>query len=204
MDISVFTAFVAISTAVIVIPGPSVLLIISNSLRFGTRDGLLTAVGISSAMIVQLTVAIAGITSLAVLFADWFGVVRWIGILYLCYLGVTRLRAGATPDKKAPERSTRRGAGLAQGFLVALTNPTTLTFFVAFFPQFLLEDRPPASQFAIMSVTFWLLAAFLDVGYALLAARLGKTLQNAKWLRLRNQLSGAIMLAAAVGLALAR
>ncbi len=204
MDTQLFLIFVGISTAVIVIPGPSVLLIVSNSLRFGLRAGLFTAGGISAAMILQLAVAVAGMTSLLLLLTDWFTVLRWIGIAYLGYLGLTRLLR-AEPVGSAGLAATRHsGSSLAQGFLVSLTNPTTMTFFVAFFPQFLAMERALVPQLTLMSVTFWVLALLFDVGYALLSARLGSPLQSSRWVRLRNRLSGAIMLAAALGLALAR
>ena len=202
MDLQIFAVFVGISTAVIVIPGPSVLLIVANSQRSGLRAGLFSAVGISAAMVLQLTLAVAGMTSLLLL-TDWFTVLRWIGIAWLAYLGVSRLlRADSdTLVSTPPPRST---SSLAQGFFVSLTNPTTMTFFIAFFPQFLDTGRPPGAQFLVMSVTFWVLAAVLDVGYAFAAALLGRQLQASRWVRARNRLSGAVMLAAAMGLALAR
>jgi threonine/homoserine/homoserine lactone efflux protein len=202
MDSRAFLAFVALATAVIVIPGPSVLLIVSNSLRFGLRGGLLSAVGISAAMVVQLCIAVAGITSLVLLLTDWIQVVRWIGIIYLCYLGVARWRVAEAPGASLQRR--QGGSTLAQGFLVSLTNPTTMTFFVAFFPQFLNVERPTADQLVTMSLVFWLLAAGIDVAYALVAARFGRRLQNSRWVRVRNRLSGAMLLAAACVLALAR
>ncbi len=204
MDTQLFLIFVGISTAVIVIPGPSVLLIVSNSLRFGLRAGLFTAGGISAAMILQLAVAVAGMTSLLLLLTDWFTVLRWIGIAYLGYLGLTRLLRAESAGSAGLASTTHSGSSLAQGFLVSLTNPTTMTFFVAFFPQFLALERALVPQLTVMSVTFWVLALLFDVGYALLSARLGSPLQRSRWVRLRNRLSGAIMLAAALGLALAR
>jgi threonine/homoserine/homoserine lactone efflux protein len=204
MDTQLFLIFVGISTAVIVIPGPSVLLIVSNSLRFGLRAGLFTAGGISAAMILQLAVAVAGMTSLLLLRTDWFTVLRWIGIAYLGYLGFTRLLRAEAAGSAGFPATKHSGSSLAQGFLVSLTNPTTMTFFIAFFPQFLAVERAPVPQFLEMSVTFWVLALLFDVGYALLTARLGRPLQTSRWVRLRNRLSGAIMLAAALGLALAR
>ena len=204
MDTQLFLIFVAISTAVIVIPGPSVLLIVSNSLQFGLRAGLFTAGGISAAMVLQLAVAVAGVTSVLLLLAEWFTVLRWIGILYLGYLGLTRLLRAESDGSAGVPATKHTGSSLAQGFLVSLTNPTTMTFFVAFFPQFLAIERAPAPQFIVMSLTFWVLALLFDVGYALLTARLGKRLQASRWVRVRDRLSGVIMLAAALGLALAR
>ncbi len=201
MDLGPFLAFVGVSAAVIVVPGPSVLLIVSNSLQCGIRDGILTAVGVSAAMVIQLAAAVAGITSVVFLLADWFAAVRWIGIVYLIYLGVSRLRERVAVADLTASPGRRGAAGLLQGFVVSLTNPTTLTFFVAFFPQFLNMEGSIPNQFALMSVTFWVLAAAFDIVYVLLAARLGKTLQNKSWMLLRNRLSGSVMLLAALALA---
>ena len=167
MEPRVFLAFVGIATAVIVIPGPSVLLIVSNSLRFGVRAGLLSVVGISAAMSVQLAVGVAGITSLVFLLADWVEAICWVGIVYLGYLGVVRWRTADTQGASANALGQRGSSSLAQGFLVALTNPTTMTFFVAFFPQFLDMHKSATSQLLTMSLTFWVLAAVIDLAYVL-------------------------------------
>lgn len=204
MQINIFLAFVAISTAVIVVPGPSILLIVSNSLQLGTRHGLYTVAGTSLAMLIQLGIAVAGITSLLVLLAEWFSWFRWIGIIYLCYLGIARWRStihsGEFKSGSGPEKRTAFGTG----FMVSLTNPTTMLFFVAFFPQFLNAEMPAGEQFITMSATFWILAAIFDCGYAYLAGRVGKSMQDARWIKLRNRLSGAILIAAAIALTLAR
>ena len=204
MDTNIFLAFIGISTAVIVIPGPSILLIVANSLQLGTRHGLYTVAGTSIAMLIQLAIAVAGVTSLLVLLAQWFVWLRWIGILYLCYLGVTRWRSMTPLGTFDSGNRHRTGPAFGQGFLVSLTNPTTMLFFVAFFPQFLDAELPVVRQFSVMSVTFWILALIFDCSYACLTGRLGKAMTDPRLVKLRNRLSGAIMIGAALGLALAR
>lgn len=204
MEANLYLVFIGVSTAVIVIPGPSVLLIVSNSLQRGLVAGLTTAIGVSASMLVQLAIALVGLTSLVTMLSRALGVVRWFGIAYLCYLGIRRWLATVPVGRFATSEAPREGSAFAQGFLVALTNPTTMLFFVAFFPQFLHEEAPPESQLLLMAATFWVLALVFDIAYAALSARIGEALQDPKSAVVRNRLSGAIMIAAAAALALAR
>ena len=88
------------------------------------------------------------------------------------------------------------------GFIVALTNPGTMLFFVAFFPQFLNTDAAAGPQFFMMAATFMLLTLLFDTTYALLSARVGRFLQDPRRARIRNRVSGVFLLAVAAGLAM--
>lgn len=197
-------AFIAVSTAVIVVPGPSVLLIVANALRAGIRAGFATVAGTSLAMAIQIGVAVAGLTTLVTLLAAGQAVLRWLGVAVLAYLGGRQLWNPTAVAAAATAGPRRDGSAFAQGFLVSLTNPTTLVFFVAFFPQFLSGDAAALAQFALMGGSFWVLALAFDIAYAALAARIGQAMHEPRWAVLRNRVSGAILLAAALGLALAR
>jgi threonine/homoserine/homoserine lactone efflux protein len=128
--------------------------------------------------------------------------VRWAGVAYLLWLGVQAWRAlAADLTRVAPE--PRSGPAIvARGFLVSLTNPKTLLFYGAFFPQFVALDADPGRQLALLAATFLAVAVALDGCWALAAARL----RGALALRgaLRNRLTGGFYLAAAAGLAAAR
>jgi homoserine/homoserine lactone efflux protein len=202
METNLYIAFVGVSVAVIVIPGPSVLLIVSNSLQQGTAAGLYTVTGVSIAMLMQLGIAMAGLTSLVMTVERGLIVLRWAGIIYLFYLGVQRWRCQVPMERFTSDRGRRPGPTFTEGFVVALTNPTTLLFFIAFFPQFIEDASAPGQPLWLMSVTFWVLALLFDVGYAGLAARVGKALREHRGVRLRNRLSGAIMVGAAAALSL--
>ena len=203
METNLYIAFVGVSIAVIVIPGPSILLIVSNSLQDGAVAGFYTVAGVSAAMLFQLGIAMAGLTSVVMALEHGLTVLRWVGILYLFYLGVQRWRCLEPMGRFNPARPRRRGPAFTEGFIVALTNPTTLLFFIAFFPQFLSSASAPGPQLWLMAITFWVLALLFDVGYAGLSARVGQTLQEHRWVRLRNRLSGGIMVGAAAALSLA-
>ncbi|MGA8195370.1 MAG: LysE family translocator [Acetobacteraceae bacterium] len=201
MHISLYLGFVLASTILMLIPGPNVSLIVANSIAYGTRHGLLTVAGTSSAIVVQLAFATLGLTATLDMLAGWFEWIRWIGVAYLVYLGV-RQWAAAPIDltRTRPQPRSVRVIAL-RGFLISLTNPKTLLFYGAFFPQFLSPDAPMVRQVMLLSLTFLLVAVTLDTGWALLAGRVRGVLAIRG--RLRNRLSGGFLIGAGIGLALA-
>ena len=203
MQSNVYIAFIGISIAVLVFPGPSILLIIANSLQRGTVAGLYTVAGGIVAMLVQLAVALAGLTSLANTFDAGFDYVRWMGAVYLLYLGVQRWR-GLTQDIVVRSRVVQNYRSVVmEGFIVALTNPGTMLFFVAFFPQFLNQKSAAGSQLLLMAATFMVLTLLVDSSYALLSARIGRRLHDPGRVNVRNRISGVLLVVAALALALA-
>jgi len=201
MGTATYFAFIVISIAVLVFPGPSILLIVANSVQRGRVIGLYTVAGGFVAMLVQLVIAVAGLSAVESISAVVFNYVRWTGVAYLIYLGVQRWRGQANDAFRGRVSSSYRSAA-TEGFVVALTNPGTMLFFVAFFPQFLNDASATGPQLLIMAITFTVLTLIVDTGYALLSARLGQQLDQPGRTSVRNRLSGAILLAAAVALAL--
>jgi threonine/homoserine/homoserine lactone efflux protein len=202
MDWQLYFAFVAATAILMLIPGPNVALIVANSLARGTRVGLLTVAGTSCAMVPQLLLVLLGMSAALTVLSDWFAWLRWIGVAYLVYLGIKQWRTPADDllGVRAEQESNR--AIFARGFLVSLTNPKTLLFYGAFFPQFIDPHHEAMPQFAILSATFLTLAVLLDSSWAMLAGHTRPLLQTRA--TLRNRLSGSLLLGAALGLALAR
>ena len=197
---SLFLAFVAAVTLLMLIPGPNVALIVANSVAHGTRYGLITVAGTSSAMVVQLCVAALGMTELLGSLGTWFEWLRWIGVGYLLHLGLAQWRAPATDLTKARPGPAR--AVYARALLVSLTNPKTLLFYGAFFPQFVTVSGHVGAQVAALSATFLTLAVLVDGGWAVAAGRARGLLASRG--RLRNRLSGGLLVGAGAALALAR
>jgi threonine/homoserine/homoserine lactone efflux protein len=202
MPLHLCAAFVAAVTILMLIPGPNVALIVANSLAHGARYGLVTVAGISAAMVVQLALTALGMTTLLGELAQGFAALRWLGVAYLVFLGLRTWRAAPLDLTRARPEPRAARAIFWRGFLVSLTNPQTLLFYAAFLPQFVDASAGLGSQLAILSVTFVALALLLDGGWALLAARLRGVLGVDG--RLRNRLSGAALIGAGLGLALAR
>jgi threonine/homoserine/homoserine lactone efflux protein len=201
MHLDLYLGFILATTILILIPGPNVSLIMANSIAHGTRYGLLTVIGTSSAIIVQLALTVLGLSATLGILATWFEWVRWIGVAYLLYIGIRQWRAAPVDlTRTRPQPRSVRVIAL-RGFLISLTNPKTLLFYGAFFPQFLSADAPFAPQVALLSATFFIIAAGLDSAWALLAGRLRGLLAIRG--TLRNRLSGGFLIGAGIGLALA-
>src|SRR5271165_3130822 len=197
-----YLAFVLATSVLILIPGPNVSLIVANSLAYGTGFGLLTVAGTSAAMLPQLALTALGMTAVLGALAQWFEWLRWLGVVYLIWLGVRQWRAPPIDLTRTRPQPRSAHAIVLRGFLVSLTNPKTLLFYSAFVPQFISIDRPLAPQIALLCITFLVVATTLDGTWALLAGRARGLLAARP--RLRNRMSGGLLIGAGVGLALAR
>jgi threonine/homoserine/homoserine lactone efflux protein len=202
IEMNLFAAFILASALLILVPGPNVALIVSHSVVHGTRYGLLTVAATTSIQIIPLSLVALGMSAAVTLTADWFDWLRWIGIAYLIALGVAtwRVRENHTIERNRKGRIGR--TVIVRSMLVAATNPKTLLFYGAFLPQFVDADRPALPQFAILSATFILAALGGDSLWALAAGRARFLL--ARTARIRNRISGVILIVAGLGMAFAR
>jgi homoserine/homoserine lactone efflux protein len=202
MSIELYAAYLVACVVIIIVPGPTVTLIIANSLRHGTRAGLLNVVGTQLGLAVMVAIVGVGLTSLIEAMGHWFDWLRLVGAAYLVWLGWKMIRsAGVDVMGEAPRPP--RGGFVVQGAIVALSNPKTLLFFGAFFPQFIDPARDQGLQIAIMGVTAMLFAAISDSAYALASSRAGKML-SARRVRLLSRLSGGFLIGGGAWLALSR
>jgi threonine/homoserine/homoserine lactone efflux protein len=201
MHVHLYFGFVIASAVLILTPGPNVSLIVANSIAHGTRYGLLTVAGTSSAIVAQLALTALGLTATLGVLAGWFEWIRWIGVAYLLFPGIRQWTAAPVDLTRTPPQPRSFKAIALRGFAISLTNPKTLLFYGAFFPQFLANDTPIAPQVALLSLTFFAIAAGLDTCWALLAGRVRGVLAMRS--RLRNRLSGGCLIGAGIGLALA-
>jgi len=169
-----FAGFVFAVVVLILMPGPIVTLVIANSLAYGQRTGLATVAGSSSGNALLVAAGALGLTTLLALAAELFEVLRWAGVAYLVYLGVRQWRqvftAGAVPAM--PPMRSHKGV-FWQGVLVAITNPKTIFFYAAFFPQFVDPELAIGPQLVAMSIAMVAIATVLDSLYAGNGARPG-------------------------------
>ncbi len=203
MDLNLYIAFFVATTIMILLPGPSVMLTVAHSISYGWRRALATVAGATIGVGIQLAITLVGMTSLMVLMAEWFEWLRWAGVAYLVYLGVTEFRAKPPTQENGGNAKTGR-ACFWQGFIVSATNPKTLLFYAAFFPQFIDSALAPVPQMVTLSVTFVVIALIFDGSYALLASRARGWLADARRARIRGRITGTILIGAGLGLALAR
>jgi threonine/homoserine/homoserine lactone efflux protein len=201
MSLSVYLAFLLACLVVIVVPGPSVTLIVANSLRHGRRAGMLNVAGTQLGLALTVGVVLLGLASLIAAMGAWFVWVRLAGAAYLIWLGWKLLNDPGETEQGAARAP--RGGFFAQGLGVALSNPKTLLFFGAFFPQFIDASRDFTLQVLIMGATAMAVAAVSDSAYALLASRAGAAMSRRR-LRLINRASGGVLIGGGLWLALSR
>jgi threonine/homoserine/homoserine lactone efflux protein len=193
-------AFIGIAT-----PGPTVLLALTNGSRYGVRASVPGMIGAVLSDFVLISAVAVGLGALLAASEFWFSVVKWVGVVYLAYLGIRLLRSKgvvAVPSEDGAYRASGRAIFL-RSFLVAVTNPKGYIFFSAFLPQFVVLTEPQAPQYAALAVTF----AAIDFAVMLAYASAGA--QTTRFLRARgvlwmDRLCGGAFLALAGGLALYR
>lgn len=205
MSIELWLAFVGASAILLVLPGPTILTVISYSVAHGRRANaaLVTAVALGDST--ALVLSLVGLGALLATSAWWFTVVKWAGGLYLLYLGIKLLRAGATVALPvAADAATSRWKLFANTYLVTALNPKGIVFFVAFLPQFINPQAGVAAQLWVLAITFVALAVLNATLYAAFAASARRLLASATAQRRFNISGGTLLSLAGVWALLAR
>jgi threonine/homoserine/homoserine lactone efflux protein len=205
MNLHLFLAYCLAVAILVLMPGPIVTLVVANSLSHGSRSGLATVAGASIGNAILLGATAVGLVAFFALLSEIFEIVRWAGAGYLIWLGVKAWRAHGGQELAivpAAKRSSR--AVFLQGFLVAITNPKAIVFYVAFLPQFVDSHLPAGPQLLVMIVTMIIMALFSDSAYALLAGRARGWFTTPGRRRLQSCITGALLIGIGCGLLLAR
>lgn len=204
MSLETYIAFFVTTIFLVLVPGPVVALTVAHSLAHGWRQTLATVSGASLSIVVQLVITSVGLASLLLVLSGWFELVRWAAVAYLIYTGIQYWR---TKPNLQLDQQTRPGSARGmffQGFLVSSTNPKSLVFYAAFFPQFVNPAAPAAAQLIVLSVTFLAIFSSGVAGYAVLASKVRGRLQDHRRIVFRNRLVGGLMIGAGIGIAAAR
>lgn len=210
MTATVLATFIATCILLAVTPGPNMALTIASTLSGGAAAGFATLAGTLTGLTILVAVAAIGMTSVMVLMAEWFDLVRWAGAIYLVILGARQLvgwwrqrRAALSGLRIAPAPVISSRARFVQGLGVSLSNPKVLLFLGAFFPQFVSPDAAPGPQLALLAVLFVTVLSAVDVTYMLAIARARATVDMAR-LRALDAASGVLLLVGGLVLATAR
>jgi homoserine/homoserine lactone efflux protein len=202
IPLELYLTYIAACFLIAIIPGPTVTVIVANSLKHGTRAGLLNVGGTQLGLGLMMLVLVVGLSSVIAAMASLFEVLRWAGAAYLVWLGYKLLRA---PDALG-ERSAApepRGGFFLQGFLVMMANPKGLLWFGAFIPQFVDPSTDYVRQVVLLGLTAMAAAAISDGGYALLAGG-ARNMMSKSRVRLVSRIGGLCLIGGGAWLALAR
>ncbi|MHC0053978.1 LysE family translocator [Actibacterium sp. D379-3] len=191
MPFDLWLAFVAASCVLLIIPGPTILLVMSYALTQGRRVAVSMALGVALGDFIAMSASLAGLGALVLTSATVFTVLKWVGAAYLVYLGVKLLRSRPTlslEDLTPEEKPARTIFGHAAA--VTALNPKSIAFFIAFVPQFIRPDAAIMPQFATLIATFVTLAALNALIYAFLADRLRTRIRRPSVLKWMNRAGG--------------
>jgi threonine/homoserine/homoserine lactone efflux protein len=200
-DGSTLLLFAGASLALLAVPGPAVIYVVTRSLDQGRRAGIVSMLGVETGTFAYALAAAAGLTGLIAASETGFAVVRYAGAAYLVYLGAQRLLGR---EQRHERSSGARSRLFVRGVLVQLLNPKIAIFFLAFLPQFVDAARGPiAAQILVLGTIFTALAVLSDGAYVLLAGAVGGRLRTGRRAGRRlAKLSGGVYIGLGVSAAL--
>jgi len=212
MSLTSLLLFCAVALVAIVTPGPTVLLALSNGSRYGLRVSCMGMAGAVASDLVLVAAAALGLGALLAASETLFATVKWVGVAYLCFLGLQMMRSRGSSADLPPAGDgdaglvRHRPAGgevFRRSFLVAVTNPKGYLFVSAFLPQFIDPGLAQLPQYLILAVAFAGLDFMVMLAYAYAGARAARLLRSQAAQRL-DRVCGGLMIAAAGSLALYR
>jgi threonine/homoserine/homoserine lactone efflux protein len=196
MTFETWAAFTAASAVLLIIPGPTVLLVVSYALGQGWRTVLPMTVGVALGDFTAMTLSMLGLGALLATSATLFTILKWVGAAYLVYLGIRLWRAGGTLDAAPRTDAVSAAKMLGHAWLVTALNPKSITFFVAFLPAFLDPKADFLTQMVVFETTFLVLAFANAFGYALVAARARGFVANPHAIGVVNKVGGGLLIGA--------
>jgi threonine/homoserine/homoserine lactone efflux protein len=198
---STLLLFAAASLALLAVPGPAVIYVVTRSVDQGRAAGIVSVLGVETGTFAYALAAAAGLTGLIAASETGFTIVRYAGAAYLVYLGVRKLLERGQTDADAV--SGGRSRLFLRGLLVQLLNPKIAIFFLAFLPQFVdASGGPVALQILLLGTIFTLLAVLSDGAYVLLASAVGGWLRSGRARGWLAKVSGGVYIGLGVGAAL--
>jgi RhtB (resistance to homoserine/threonine) family protein len=198
-------AFILVVLVLFLIPGPAVLLTISQTMRGGRKGGIITGVGIAVGDLIHTVAAVLGLSAILMTSALAFEIVKYLGALYLIFLGIKSLLEKSKKQDKPVEKNAKPAVSFRQALLIELLNPKTALFFLAFLPQFVHSNGTPVVyQLLTLGLTFVLMSIWYTTLLAFLVSLIGNRLksENGKISRWQGKVVGSIYIGLGLQLAL--
>ncbi|MEB2279361.1 LysE family translocator [Lysinibacillus xylanilyticus] len=168
-------SFIAIVLLLFLIPGPAVIITITQTLKGGKKNGIFTALGIGLGDLVHTLAAVLGLSAILMNSATAFEIVKYIGVAYLVYLGIQMLLTKPQKIEKPTVEQSPANSSFRQGFLAEILNPKTALFFLAFLPQFVQHNGQSITvQLLILGITFVVMSALYTILLAIITSFIGE------------------------------
>jgi threonine/homoserine/homoserine lactone efflux protein len=203
VTLSTFAAFLAAAFVIIVVPGPTNLAIVSDSIEAGAKRSFWTVTGAAFSHAAFIILATAGVGAVISLYPNLLVYIKWFGVLYLAVQGVRLIfkRSVDLETRNAAPQMRGITAYILKGFIVNSTNPKALLFYAALFPPFVNPHAAFLPQLLILASTFLCLFFVIGLLHAIIAHKARAFFGNSKRMNLGNKISGTVMVGAAVWMA---
>jgi threonine/homoserine/homoserine lactone efflux protein len=197
LNLEVWIAFVLAATIVLVIPGPTILLVISQAISHGRKAVIPLVAGVTLGDFTAMTLSLLGLGAVLAASSALFSALKWIGAVYFIYLGIKLWRSNSDKQNiRLSAMKTSNRSLFKSAFFVTSLNPKSIAFFVAFLPQFIISQSETFPQLLLLGTTFLFLAALNSALYAVFAGQLRDKLQNSKVRRWLNRGGGSALICA--------
>jgi len=199
MNIESFIPFVLATTLILIIPGPTIILVISQAVAHGRKSVVPLVAGVLLGDFTAMTFSLLGLGAVLSTSAALFEVFKWIGALYLFYIGIKLWKSN--PKKQSAQGSTNKTSARSlfrSSFIVTALNPKGIAFFVAFLPQFINPATPALPQLSLLGGTFLFLAVLNAALYAIFAGQLSEYIKKENVRKWFNRCGGGALISAGI------
>ena len=205
MSLHLWLSFFAACWVISLFPGAGAIASMSNGLSHGFMRGLWNILGLQLALMLQILIVATGLGMLLTTFPMIFLAVKWLGVIYLIYLAYMQWKAPVHQISiKADHQQFSSPMAVFKGFLINISNPKAIVFFLAIFPQFIDPKAPQFKQYFIMMLTMIPIDVIVMLGYTGLASKASTLFQSAKKLKMVNRFFASMYGVAAMLLSLVR
>ena len=199
MNLEIWITYVLTTTLILIIPGPTIILVISQAATHGRKSIVPLVIGVLLGDFTAMTLSLLGLGTILAASATLFTLFKWIGALYLIYLGLNMWRRSPKSSSIPNEPETKSTRLLFRSsFIVTALNPKGIAFFVAFLPQFIQPQKPISNQLILLGGTFLFLAIANASLYALFASQLRETIKKGNVQKWFNRGGGTALIGAGV------
>jgi threonine/homoserine/homoserine lactone efflux protein len=199
VSFEIYITYVLATTLILVIPGPTIILVVSQAVTHGRKSVVPLAAGVVLGDFTAMTLSLLGLGAIMSASATLFTIFKWIGALYLLYLGIKLWRANPKSGSSQNEkRGTSPRSFFKSSFIVTALNPKGIAFFVAFLPQFISPNEPVFSQLLLLGGTFLFLALVNAALYALFASQLREAIRKTSVRKWFNRCGGTALIGAGI------
>ncbi|MGC9459358.1 homoserine/homoserine lactone efflux protein [Vibrio genomosp. F10] len=194
MDMHVWLAYVVTAIVFSLAPGSGTVNSISNGLNYGTKKSLSAIVGLQLGLAFHIVLVGAGIGALVAQSALAFSVIKWVGVVYLVWLGVQKWRDQSSLEASVDHSALSSWVLMRNALLINLTNPKSIVFLVALFPQFINPHQDQLTQLLILGVTTVAIDSVVMLGYTSLSAKLGRFIRSESVMGKVNRVFGSMFM----------